>query len=60
LYNEELHNLHFSPNFIGGDEMKEGMLGVSCSAFGRKGKGRGHMEDIGIDDKIVLKHINPV
>jgi hypothetical protein len=37
-------------------------MGMSCSTFGRKVlvatlKGRGRMEDIGVDDRIVLKHI---
>jgi hypothetical protein len=38
LRNEELHNLYTSQNIISMDQMKEDLMGGSCSTYGRDEK----------------------
>jgi hypothetical protein len=67
LQNEELNDLYFSPNIIRVKFEKNEMDGA-CSTYGREEKcvqgfwweipwERDHLEDPGVDDKIILRWI---
>jgi hypothetical protein len=67
LHNEELHNLHASPDTIKGDEGKVDEMGgnVACMGEVRNSlkylsenlKGRNKAQDLGVDGKIILEWI---
>jgi hypothetical protein len=64
--NDELHNLYYSPNIAEGIKSRM-ILGRACSTHGRDEKyihfslktlnGRGHLRDLDIVEKIILKWI---
>ena len=67
LCNEELTDLYSMPNIFFGDQIKKNKMGVACSTYGGEDvhtrlwwetlSERGHVEDPGIDRRIILRWI---
>ena len=62
LHNEELNDLYCSSNVTGGDQIENNEMGAAHSTYGRE-KGwvnlrkRNHLEDPGVDGRIILRWI---